>query len=127
MMNIMTRQLNIFERLPGSERSRCAPSLLIRENRSLLIKNQMPCDQFDAVRVCCERSICSESRCLVRAKLRGGVILIVTADFSCVLVVTSTSGVEMKNPNSKTAKAFAVGVRSRQQSGLLEQRLVSFG
>ena len=127
MMNIMTEQLNIFERVPGSERSRCALSLLIRENTSLLIRNEKLCAVFEVVRFHCERSICSRTRCCVGEPSRSRVIPSVTADFSCVLVVTSTSGVEMKNPNSKTAKAFAVGVRSRQQSGLLEQRLVSFG
>ncbi len=37
------------------------------------------------------------------------------------------SGVEMKKPNSKMGEALAVEVRSSQHSGLLEQRLVSFG
>ena len=54
-------------------------------------------------------------------------ILIVTDDFSCMSVMTSKDAVEMKNPNDKMAEEFAVGVRSSQQSGLLEQRLVSFG
>ena len=127
MMNIMTRQLNIFERLPGSERSRCVPSSLISENRLLLIKNQRPCEQFDAVRVCCERSICSQSRCLVYPANRSRVILIVTDDFSRVSLMTGTSGVQMKNPNSEKAEECAVEVCSSQQSGLPEQRLVSFG
>ncbi len=54
-------------------------------------------------------------------------IPIVANDFGCVAVMTSASGVEMKKPNSKTAETCAVEVRSSQQSGLLEQRLVSFG
>ena len=123
MMNIMTRQLNIFERLPGSERSRCALSLLIRENTSLLIKNQRLCDQFDAVRVCCERSIRSRPRCCVREPSRSRVIPNVTADFSCVFVVTSTSGVEMKNPNSKKRKNVLLKSAQASNPGFLNKGL----
>ena len=44
-----------------------------------------------------------------------------------VFGITDTGGVEMKNPNNKNADDIAVVDPPRQQSGLLEQRLVSFG
>ena len=44
-----------------------------------------------------------------------------------VFGITDTGGVEMKNPNNKNADDIAVGDPPSQQSGLLEQRLVSFG
>ena len=44
-----------------------------------------------------------------------------------VFGINDTGGVEMKNPNNKNADDIAVGDPPSQQSGLLEQRLVSFG
>ena len=127
MMSIMTRQLNIFERLPGSERSRCAPSSRISTNTSLLSTNNWPTDKFDGLRRCFERQICSPLLCFDSSSWCVGMIVSDVDHSGRVFGITDTGGVEMKNPNNKNADDIAVVDPPRQQSGLLEQRLVSFG
>jgi hypothetical protein len=127
MMNSMTEQLNIFERVPGSERSRCALSSRIVHDTSLLSTTNWPTDKFDGIRGWFERQICSPLPRFDSSRWCVGMTLSDVDHSGRVFGITDTGGVEMKNPNSKNADDFAVGVRSSQQSGLLEQRLVSFG
>ena len=119
MMNV-AEQPNISERLPGSVRRRCALKWQNRSPRIVRAQMMWPTDSFSGSQqaqfehaVECWVNSDSGFRSLKRHSL---------PERQVVASAAISSG-EMKNPYRENADE----ARANSESGLLEQRLVSFG